>query len=304
MTISDQQMWQSVFDNIYSALTMGPSGVGGGASYRSTPGASILQLALPGLPVDINAYANEWTPANPGGTTTASENFSRLVDFIPNMGIRHDGSTQGRIEKIYGEEVVNASVSPPPPDPAKEEAFKKAFDLLFVDGTDYDSNGAPITVKVPSPIYRNYQNKRLTYDAAVTSYMTAYLQYDLSKAADQRAWAILAPRLTTPVTIAWHDLAASQPGRVETALATVGQDHASSVAKRFNDAKAEFDITKRQSIYEPGVTWHWAQANPANWFSPSAQGAQMTISSDHYFSSSSSSYSSWGGSGSLNLGFF
>jgi hypothetical protein len=134
--------------------------------------------------------------------------------------------------------------------------------------------------------------------------MTAYLQYDLTKSADQRAWAILAPRLTSPVTSAWQDLQAAQPGRVETALATIGQDSASSLAKRFADARSQFDLTKRQGLWDPGTTWHWGQANPGNWFSPSAPGAQITLSSDKYYTSSHSSYSSWGGGAGLNLGFF
>jgi hypothetical protein len=304
MAISDQQMWASIFDYLYDALTLGPSGIGGGAGYRLAGADSILQMALPGLPVDASAYADAWTPSNPSGTMAAAENFSRLVDVIPNMGRVFDGSSKGRIEKIYGEEVVNASVEPPPEDPAKRAAYDKAVDLLFVDGTDYDNLGKPIKVKVASPLYASYETKRAAYDAAVTAYMTSYLQYDLTKAADQRSWAILAPRLIRPVDIAWQELQAAHPGAVETALRTLGRDEASSLARRFSDAKMEYELTKRQSIYEPGATWHWAQATPANWFSPSAAGSPVTIRSDRSYSSTNVQTSSWHAGAEYRPGLF
>jgi hypothetical protein len=305
VSIDDKKMVQTLYDYVYDALTVGPSIAGGPNIRASGRDRTYLTMQLPGTPVDASQFANEWTPSNPDGTTVATENFARFIDVLPNLSPLHSASGQS-LESLYGNEVVRANVIPPPVDPAKQEAFSKAMALLFVDGTDFDDEGKPITVKVESPLLRNYKNKMSAYDAAVTSYMTAFLSYDLSKPADQRAWAILSPRLQTPVTQAWNDLQAAQPGRVETALATVGQDQASSLAKRFADARALFDQTKLGSLLQPGTSYHWAQAFPANWFASSAAQnfAQVTLSSDKYYSSSSSSFSSWGGSAGVNFGLF
>lgn len=305
MAIDDKKMWQTLYDYVFDALTVGPSIAGGPNSRASARQNSYLTLAMPGTPVDVSQFANEWTPSNPDGTHVATENFARFIDVLPNLSPLHSASGQS-LESIYGNEVLNANVKPPPVDPEKQAAFEKAYALLFVDGTDYDDQGAPITVKVESPLYRNYKNKRSAYDAAVTSYMTAYLSYDLTKPADQRAWAILSPRLQNPVITAWNDFQAAQPGRVETALATIGQDQASSLAKRFADARMLFDQTKLGSLLSAGTTYHWAQAFPGNWFASSATQnfSQISISSDRYYSSSDSHFASWGGSGGVNFGLF
>ena len=305
MSIDDKKMLQTMYDYIYDSLTVGPS-IGGGPNSRASGRSNtFLTMDLPGTPVDVSQFANEWTPSNPDGTTVATENFARFIDIIPNLSAKHSASGNS-LESVYGNEVLNANVNPPPPDPVKQAAFDQAYALLNVDGTDFDDMGRPITVKVDSPILSNYKKKLNAYDAAVTGYMTAFLGYDLSKPADQRAWSILSPRLQTPVTLAWNDFQASQPGRVEAALATIGQDQASSLAKRFSDVRAQFNQTKLGSILQPGTTYHWAQAFPANWFASSAAQnfAQVTLTSNKYYASSSSHFSSWGGSAGVSFGLF
>lgn len=305
MSIDDKKMLQTMYDYIYDALTVGPSIGGGPGSRANGRGSTFLTMDLPGTPLDVSQFANEWTPSNPDGTHVATENFARFIDVIPNLSAKYS-PTGSSLESVYGDEVLNANVQPPAVDPAKQAAFDQAMALLYVDGTDYDDMGKPITVKVDSPILRNYKNKLSAYDAAVTSYMSAYLGYDLSKPEDQRAWAILSPRMQTPVTLAWNDFQGAQPGRVEAALATIGQDQASSLAKRFSDARQMFNETKLGSILQPGTTYHWSQAFPGNWFASSAAQnfAQVTLTSNKYYASSDSHFSSWGGSAGVNFGLF
>jgi hypothetical protein len=114
-------------------------------------------------------------------------------------------------------------VDPPPPGPAVKEAFDKAKALLFVDSTDYDDEGNSITVQVPSPLYRNYQDKKNAYDDALAAYNANYHQYDLSNPADARKWSIMGPVLQRPLDQAWADLQGARPGVIESALATIHQ---------------------------------------------------------------------------------
>jgi hypothetical protein len=114
-------------------------------------------------------------------------------------------------------------VDPPPPDPAAKEAFDKAKALLFVYSTDNDDEGNIITVQVPSPLYRNYQNKKKAYDEALAAYNANYHEYNLSNPADARKWSIIGPVLKRSVDRAWADLQGSRPGVIESALATIHQ---------------------------------------------------------------------------------
>ncbi len=131
------------------------------------------------------------------------------------------------VEEFYGE-AVNANVTPlpvdavvPPVDPAAQAAYNRAFNLLYVE----------------SPLYRNYKNKKSLYNAKLATYLTNFLKYDVSKPEDARKWSILAPTLQADVDIAYDDFQAASPGVVETALNTLGQYEASTLATIFARAK-------------------------------------------------------------------
>ncbi|MFN2136767.1 MAG: hypothetical protein ACK2UK_12485 [Candidatus Promineifilaceae bacterium] len=82
-----------------------------------------------------------------------AENFSNLVDTIPNFNLKHSKSGRS-IEKLYAE-VVNANVDAVAPDPDSVKAYQAAFDLLHSDGIDYDDAGQQVIVKVDSPVFAN-----------------------------------------------------------------------------------------------------------------------------------------------------
>jgi hypothetical protein len=199
VAIDQKTMLQAIYDAMYDSLTTAPAGVGGGKPIlpRTT---SYMSLLIPGNPVDPSQFANAWSPQNPTGSMAAAENFATLVDPIPHVSPVY--SPGASTDEMYGE-IVNANVSPSPPDPQGQAAFDKAERILFVDGTDFDEEGNAVKVRVPSPFFRNYQNKMKLYSDVLTSYLSSYLQYDLSNPQDQRKWAILGPVLQGPVDLAW-----------------------------------------------------------------------------------------------------
>lgn len=262
-----------------------------------------MSLSLPGNPVDPTQFANAWSPDNPNGSTWPAENFSNLVDAVPAESPVYQ--TIGGLDQLYGE-IVDANVAPPPPDPAGQAAYEKALSILQADGTDFDDQGRQITVKVDSPFYVNYKNKSAAYNAALTSYLTNFLQYDLSKPDQARKWSILAPVLQAPVDQAYRDLQSARPGVIETAVATVGQYQQSSLASIFANARQIYTQTRRGSLNGDGTFWHVCQAFPGNWFAESAAAnfSQITLTSRSLRISEDSHYSSYGAGGGVNFGLW
>lgn len=303
MAIDQKQMLQAVYDAIFDALTTAPGGVGDGRPVEDR-NRTFLSLALPGNPVDVAQFANAWSPTTPEGSVHAAENFSAFVDSIPTFSPNHNPSGN-LVEQMYGE-AVNANVTPTPTSPESRAAYERSFNLLYTDGTDYNDQGQPVTVKVPSPIYRNYSNKLNAYSAALLGYMTNYLQYDLSRPEDARRWSVLAPALQTPLDQAWNDFQAARPGVVRTAIDTLGQHEASSLAGIFSQARQTFEQTRRGSLTQPGLFWHWCEAFPGNWFAESAAAnfAQLTLNSSRLRISESSRFTSWGAGGGVNFGLW
>ena len=302
MAVDQKKFMQGVYDAIYDSLTTVPSGIGDGRPVEDK-NKSYLSLALQGNPIDATQFQNEWTPDNPQGSTFASESFASLVDFVPVMSPAY-ASSGNSVDQLYGE-VVNANVSPPAVDPAAQAAYNRAFDLLYVDGNDFNDQGQQVTVKVESPLYRNYKNKKSLYNAKLTAYQLNFLNYDLSKPADQRKWSILAPTLRAEVDIAYGDFQAARPGVVETALATLGQYEASSLASIFTRARQIYEQTKKGSgIGNPD--WHHCEAYPGNWFADSAAPnfTGLTISSASFRLNESSRFTSWSAGGSVGFGLW
>jgi hypothetical protein len=302
VAVDQKTMLQAVYDAIFDALTTTPSGIGGGAPIlpRST---SHMSLIIPGNPIDPSQFANPWSPQNPNGSMPSAENFALFTDPAPVMSpVFVPGPST---DEMYGE-IVHANVSPPPPDPEGQAAFDRAERILFVDGTDFDEEGRPVTVRVPSPFFRNYQNKFKAYSDALTSYLTAYLQYDLSNPQDQRKWAVLGPVLQGPVDLAWGQLQAARPGVIEAALATMGQFQQSSRASIFSRARQAYESTRKASSASPGLFWHYSQAFPANWFADSAADSftQITINSQRLRISEDSRFSRYGAGGGVNFGLW
>ncbi len=305
MAINQEKMMQSILDIIYDSLTTPPSG---GMSGRPPvePENTFVTLAFPGNPIDVSQFANAWSPTNPEGNTVASENFAWLVDNVPKRETIHSPSGLS-VDDLYGE-IVNANVAPQEdPDPASQKSYQEAYDFLHADGIDYNDLGQQVTVKVDSPVYRNYKRKKSAYSQALATFMTNFLQYDLSKTEDQRKWSFLGPALQAPVDLAWADLQKAQATRVEQALAVEAQHQRSSLAGIFASAAQHFNQTKKSSVLIGGTeVWHHSFPFPGNWFASSAADnfTLLTVTSNSYYSSSRSRFSSYSGRAGASWGLW
>ncbi len=302
MPIDEKKILQSINDIIFDSLTGAPQGVGGGAR-QLKPDQSFLTLMNPGIAVWPPDFADAWSPTNTDGQVNKAENFARLCDESPALEPIYK-ETGKSVSSLYGQ-VVHADVITPPEDPAAKAEFEKAKDVLFDRGMIINSLGEEEEGDVESALFLNYMVKAEAYESAVTSFIEGFLGLDMTLPADQKRWALLGPRLRGPVDRAWKAWGAAHKGKVEAALATMNQYRASSVAKVFADAGANFELAKNGSSIPNMADWYTTLAYPANWFAPSATGyVQVTVDSNDLYTSSSSSHSSWSASGGLNLGLF
>jgi hypothetical protein len=82
------------------------------------------------------------------------------------------------------------------------------------------------------------------------------------------------------VAAAYQNLQSTQPDEIETAISEANGAVNSSVAGLFSAARLNYELTRRGSVFQPGLFWHMCQAMPANWVEPSAVFAQVTLRSD------------------------
>lgn len=298
-------MLQSLYDSLFGVFTgTPPGGVPGSEADRT-----VLMLNWPGQAIDLQTFANPWSPANPGGNQQALETFSDLVNPIPRLSVGYASSGK-KVSEIM-ELVVNAQVVPPPQDTPQAIAAKKAYDAAkafltaMVDGYD-DSTGAPIKTEGDSPVYANYKRKRQAYLDASTSFLTNFLTYDMSKPEDQRKWSILGPNLQTKVDAAMKDWMAAQKTKVEDQLATMAQSAVNQVGQLFEAARNNFTQITRSKVGNPTERYNPSFARPAAWFAPGAADTwtEMTVSSEETKVQEHSDFTKMGASAEASWGLW
>lgn len=302
MSINQDQMLQAIYDTLFSAFTSPPAQAEGqGASQADQ---TYLTLEWPGQQIDVEQFANPWSPQNKDGSTDATENLSFLVDKVQSLNPIFSANGQN-ISDIYSL-VTNAQVVSPPLDEKAKQEYEEAIKFLQTDGTDYDDSGKPITVKVDSPVYANYKRKKKAYSNAVVTLMSNYFQYDMSKPEDQRKWSLLGPTFTDSVNTSWDDWVNAQKTIVEDKLAVLAQSSNNQVGVVFNAAKTQFNNMRRASITNPGKNYWASYASPANWFasSASAEWTEVTINSGDLHRSEHSDYTNMSSGGKASWGLW
>ncbi len=301
MADQNARMLQAIYDTLFSAYTSPPVGTQGEGGSQAD--LTYLTLNWPGQQIDPSSFANAWSPQNTTGSVEATENFSSLVDNL--LLLNPISSQNGNLlTKVY-ENVLNATIVPPPLDPKAKAAYDKAFNFLHTNGITYDDEGKAVTVKVDSPVYVNYKKKLKAYNDAVTTLMANYFQYTMSKPEDQRKWSLLGPTYQAAVSSAWSDLINAQKTKVEDMLATLAQSSNNQVGQAFNMAQETFKGYVRAGLTDPNKKWYPTYPQPANWFAPNAASdwTMVTIDSDEIHTSEHSDFSkiSTGGSASWGL---
>ncbi|WP_186756317.1 hypothetical protein [Echinicola salinicaeni] len=302
MPDQNSRMLQAIYDTLFSAYTNPPEGTQGPATSQADQ--TYLSLNWPGQQIDISQFANPQSPNNPKGSPASTENFSTLADNL--MSINPISSQNGnRLTKVY-DLTVNAQVVPPPESPEEKAAYEKAFNFLHTDGTTYNDEGKPITVKVDSPVYQNYKRKLKAYNNAVASLMSNYFQLDMSNPEDQRKWSLIGPTYQSNVRSAYEDLINAQQTKVEDMLATLAQSSNNQVGVAFKQARETFEAYRRAGIVDPNKTWYPSYAMPANWFAPNAaeEWTEITIDSNEIHTSEHSDFTKISAGGKASWGLW
>jgi len=298
--IEQRELLQSIYDSIFDALTTAPPGIGDGRPIANI-NTTYMALIMPGIGVDPTQFANMWSPGNPQGDAAAAENFALLVDDVPTLFPIYRSSGVG-IDGLYGE-IVDANVAPAPPDPEGQAAFDRADSILHSDGMDIDDLGRPVTTRVDSPVFLNYQRKRRLYEAELLNYVSTFISFDLSDPVQARKWALVGPILQAPLERAFADLQTARPGVIESAIATMGQFQLSSRARIFEEARQIYTQTRRASQLPGNPQWHTCLPFPGNWFTESAKASftTMTVDSTSLRINESSRFTAVGGGAASTL---
>ncbi len=305
----DVMMAQAVYDMLFSSYATTPPGMQGG----SEEDQKFPILDWRGTVIDKSALQNAWSLKNPNGSQEAAKYYSELVDSIPSVSAIYEpnGNT---VSQIY-EQVLNAQVVPPAPDPVAEQRYKSAHDFLYTAVPNLDEDGLPVkpnnpegkptTIDEQSQVLKNYRSKEKAYGDAVQAFMAAYSQYDMSNPKDQRTWALLAPTLQRPLNDAWNDMQGAQAAKIENAFATLSQAADNQVAMAFMNAKRNFAGWRRGNPEDPNALFLPSFANPGNWYTDQASGwTSISFSSNKIVLNQSSSFTKYGGGGGFSLGFF
>ncbi len=304
MSISEDKMLQTIYDSLFAAFTAPPPNAArqGAAQADKT----YLILNWPGQQIDPAQFKNPWSPSNTTGTQEAAENFSALVDSAPMLNPVWSPSGNN-ISKIY-DDVLNATVVPPPENAADKAAYDHAWSFLNAP-KDIDNDDPPpatVSVMADSPVYTKYKKAYIAYDKAVTSLINNFFFYDMSKPEDQRKWSLLGPPLQDAVASAFDDLQNAQATKVQDNLATLAQSSHNQVGRMFKDAAAQVKAMRRASLTDPGKTYLPSYPFPANWTSADAAAdwSDITLTSNSLKTSEHSDFQSSGASAGASWGLW
>ena len=290
MPVNNQKMMQSIYDTLFSGFVQPPDAAAVQGP-NPDPARVYLVMEWPGKQISEADVAGAWSPTNPTGKMSATENFSDLVDKIPST-FPMWAPAGPPVSDTY-RSITNAQVTPPPENAAQKAAYEKADRLIWTEGKDFDDDGNSVTVKKPHPMYVAYKKAALAYANALTAFINNYLALDMTKPEDQRRWALQGPGMRAPVDAAFDDWNAAHKTKIEDALATLSQSSNNQVGVVFTEARRRLDLLKKTGLTDPGKTWYASYALPANWFAPSAVDSwtRATISSKKETKNEHSDYS-------------
>jgi hypothetical protein len=126
----------NLVQSIYSAIF---NGVG---SSGASDSSNYLSLEWPGLPVSEADYGNPWSASNTNGNQQSEENFSVLVDTVPNLSPIYEPSGVG-VESVYSM-ILMATVGTASPSPAIAQQFADAQQLFANSEIGAASNPASL----------------------------------------------------------------------------------------------------------------------------------------------------------------
>jgi hypothetical protein len=306
MTLTEvSKMIQGIFDNIFNSVTQAEPGGKPVAQASST----VLTLMKPGLAINSADFRNPWTPGNSSGSQDAAINTSELVDAAPKMSSLYTDSGR-KLTEIYKQMLDGVHIPAQPPNPAIEKQLNDAENYLFrqIDVTDPDT-GVVTKKKMESQVYRDYLDNQSVYNNARIAYIGAFLEAQKT-ATGKNTWPMIASTLQMPVKTAYDRWRAGDASKVEQNLAikTTSTQNALQLAwKQAQDLYEGYGVVLNDTGTGLSPKVQRVSLLPSDWFSSSSRSSGWTIfdsSSSNVASSSSSDYTSYGGSAGFSLGLF
>lgn len=294
---------QSIYDQFFASLTETPPG-------KSAVGAKdniFVVMEKPGRLIRSRDFANAWTPGNQSGNKEAAINLATLANEIPQVSSIY-APNSSKITEIY-QLILNAKVTPPPPDLAAEEAYQKAYGVIWREVTTTDEDtGEQQTKRVQTQTYKDYLSNKKKYEDALELFSLKYAKA-MSTTEGQGSWPMQGPVLQGPVDDAWNTWRSAEATKVEDALAAIDMSSNNAIGRAFEDAKKLFNDYR--AGLEAGVGGvpinYWrARAIPSDWHDSTVASdwPEMTASSSSYVNETSSEFTSYGGGGFVGVGLW
>ena len=295
-----------IYDTIFNTITKAEPG-GKPLSPAST---TVISLMKPGMAINPNDFRNPWTPGNINGSKDAAVNTAHLADISPKMSALWQDSGN-EVSKVYGDIMDNVQIPAQKPNPAIDKQLDDAHAYLYrtVQITDPDT-GQLQSKEVESQIYRDYQDNAAAYQNARQAYLAAYLTANAPDNPNGKAtWPLVAPTLQLPVKAAYDKWRAGFADKVEQMLAIMNTSSQNALSKAFNKAKALYDgygVVLEDTGTGQAPLVHRSSMLPSDWYSRDSASKWTAFSarSGSFSSSSSSDFTSFGGSAGFSLGIF
>ncbi|MCP9934816.1 hypothetical protein KBZ08_12920 [Cyanobium sp. Candia 9D4] len=267
-----RDLYALLSDGIFSS----PSGLGDIVTSVDLPEESILSIGFPGQPINPSQYDNPWSPSNLTGSVLSLENFSVLVDQIPQISQLYSPSAYS-VDTLYGQIVNSAQASLTPPSSQAMADYQAAYDYLYAEADRRDAAGRVVKVAIEKPEYKRYLEKRAAYNNSLQSYMTSYSSLSTT---DPAKWALIGPVLQQQVDLAWSEFKAASSPSLERALSILRQSGSDASTSIIDNAKKKYLTTQQASLSSPGITWHSSFPIPYNWYSETAADLFNEVSID------------------------
>jgi len=306
MTIEEvNRLIQGIFDNIFNSVTQAEPG-GRPVAQSST---TVLSLMKPGLAIASTDFRNPWTPGNMNGSKDAAINTARLVDAAPKLSAIYTDSGN-TISQVYKQILDGVSIPAQAPNPAIEKQLRDAEDFLFrqVDSTDPET-GVVTKRKVESQVYRDYLDNQEAYNQRRIAYIAAFQEANKT-ATGRNTWPLIASTLQIPVKQAFDKWRAGDASRVEQNIAIKTTSTQNALQLAFKEAQDTFKgygvvLEETGTGMSPDV--QRCTLLPSDWYSSSSLSSGWTTfdsASSTVATSSTSDYTSYGGSVGFSLGLF
>jgi hypothetical protein len=262
----------------------------------------------PGLAINPLDFRNPWTPGNIHGSQDAALNTAHLADIAPKLSALFQDSGN-EISKVYGDIMDNVQVPKQPSNATIDKQLDDASNFLYrtIQVPDPDTGELkPQTVE--TQVYRDYLDHAAAYQNARQAYLAAYLAAQ-DTPSGRATWPIVAPTLQLPVKVAYDKWRSNFADKCEQMIAIMNTSSQNALSKAFNKAKALYDgygVVLEETGTGQAPLIRRASMLPSDWYSrqSSSQWTSFSARSGMTTSSSSSDFTSYGGSAGYSLGIF